>query len=181
MTWDTNSKHRSIRSCRTWTTRSPSVAGAWCTVPVSSRNGCNPAGRGPENRRSHACDPTPATHARGAPGARKPTDRCRPAQSLSRSLVTASPPGLIVSTKKIAAAVSGASTGCGCGSGKGRATAGTPDHSVTTRPSLRNPYACTRKINAADAPQPGRGRLHPAAFLEQDKQAHHGQDLGADP
>ena len=76
----------------------------------------------------------PATQPSGASGTRKPTDRCRPAQSASRSRTAGSPPGSIVSTRKIAAAVSGASTGCGSGSGSGRATAGTCDHSVTQCP-----------------------------------------------
>src|SRR5712671_4032955 len=134
MTWLANSKHTSIRSCRRWKSRSPGVETARCTVPASSRNGCSSAGRGPENSRSHAAEPIPATQASGASGTRNPTDRCSPAQSASRSLTASSPPGSMISTMKIAAAVSGASTGCGSGSGSGRATAGTCDHSVTKRP-----------------------------------------------
>src|SRR6266487_5611169 len=157
MTWLTNSKHTSIRSCRTWKSRSPGVETARCTVPASSRNGCSSAGRGPENSRSHASEPIPATQASGASGTRNPTDRCRAAQSASRSLTVSSPPGSMVSTMKIAALVSGASTGCGSGSGSGRATAGTCDHSVTKRPFPADTKLPRGKVSRDRSGQPSRG------------------------
>jgi hypothetical protein len=51
------------------------------------------------------------------PGGRKPTDLCRAATSASRSRAAASPPGLMVSTRKIAAVLSGVTIGCGSGDG----------------------------------------------------------------
>src|SRR5690242_6835900 len=197
MTWPANSKHTSIRSCRIWKSRSPGVETARWTVPASSRNGCSSAGRGPENSRSHAPEPMPATQASGASGTRNPTARCRPAQSASRSRTASSPPGSIISTRKIAAAVRGASTGCGSGSGSGRATAGTCDHSVTNRPSRSAASFPEAKVSPTGARGSGgagtrlvryesrRGRSaallpHPPAPPERDEQDHHSQDLGAD-
>src|SRR5882724_379144 len=189
MTWLTNSKHTSIRSCRTWKSRSPGVETARCTVPASSRNGCSSAGRGPENSRSHAAEPIPATQASGASGTRNPTDRCKPAQSASRSLTVSSPPGSMVSTMKIAAVVSGAITGCGSGSGSGRATAGTCDHSVTERPFPADTKLPSGKVSPVPSPGPSRGRnrcggsallAHPAAPPEHHEQGDDGQHLGAD-
>src|SRR5262249_40604426 len=130
----------------------------------------------------------PATQARGASGTRNPTDRCSPAQSASRSLTASSPPGSIVSTMKIAAVVSGASTGCGSGSGSGRATAGTCDHSVTERPLPVGTKLPRGRVSRGCPRQPPRGRLdrasapraHPAAPPEHDQQGGDGYQLGAD-
>src|SRR6201987_4839767 len=61
MIWLTNSKHTSIRSCRTWKSRSPGVETARCTVPASSRNGCSSAGRGPEKSRSRTASSPPGS------------------------------------------------------------------------------------------------------------------------
>jgi hypothetical protein len=88
---------------------------ARCFGPESSRKECNSAGRDPLNKRSQAAEPMPVTQARPADGVRNPTDLSSAATSASRSRTIASPPGLMVTTRKIAAALSGVSTGCGIG------------------------------------------------------------------
>ena len=111
MIWPASSKQRSICVARMWKSRSPGVETARCLSPTSAGNGCSSSGRGPLNKRSHASDPTPATHVSSPSGRRKPTARCSPAQSLSNSRAVGSPPGSMVNTRKIAAPVSGLRTG----------------------------------------------------------------------
>src|SRR5689334_5681886 len=50
-------------------------------------------------------------------GSREPFVRAKPATSGSASWTVASPPSSMVTTRKIAAGVSGARTGCGCTGG----------------------------------------------------------------
>jgi hypothetical protein len=80
------------------------VETARCTVPASSRNGCSSAGRGPENSRSHAPEPIPATQASGASGTRNPTARCKPGPVGEQVPDGLLPAGSMVSTRNIAAA-----------------------------------------------------------------------------
>ncbi len=80
-------------------------------------NGCSSAGRGPSNNRSQACEPIEVITDRFLAGSRNPVDRTNPEIPASASCTTSSPPASMVTTKKIAAGVSGASTGCGCGMG----------------------------------------------------------------
>jgi len=80
-------------------------------------NGVSSAGRGPENKRSHAADPIDVTTDNFLSGSRKPTARTNPAMSGSASWTAASPPSSMVSTRKMAAGVNGAVTGCGSGAG----------------------------------------------------------------
>src|SRR5215831_9005287 len=84
-------------------------------APASSRNGCSPAGRCPLNKRSQAAEPIPVAHVSAAAGIREHTDRCSPARSGSRPRIACSPPGLTVTTRKIAVSVGGLSTDCGTG------------------------------------------------------------------
>src|ERR1019366_1175859 len=95
--------------------RSPGVDTARCLSPTNSGSGCNSAGLGPLNSRSHADDPRPTTQVRPPSGILDPTDRCSPATSPSRSRAVASPSGAIVTTRKIAVPVSGLSTGWAVG------------------------------------------------------------------
>jgi hypothetical protein len=114
-----NSKHMSIDSALMWNSRSPGVAGAWWRGPRSSMNGVSSAGRGPENRRSQASDPIEVTTERCLSVSRKPTARTNPDMSGSPSWTeeAASCPSSMVTTRKMAAGVNGAVTGCGSGSG----------------------------------------------------------------
>jgi hypothetical protein len=112
-----NSKHMSIDMALMWNSRSPGVAGAWCRGPSSSMNGVSSAGRGPENIRSQASDPIDVTTERRLSVSRKPTARTNPEISGSASCTAASPPSSMVTTRKMAAGVNGAVTGCGNGAG----------------------------------------------------------------
>jgi hypothetical protein len=85
----------------------------------------------------------------------------------------------MVSTMKIAAVVSGASTGCGSGSGSGRATAGTCDHSVTERPFPADTKLPSGKVNRVPSPGPCRGHA-PGPFGARDGTGAAGQHLDAD-
>ncbi len=62
-------------------------------------------------------EPIEVTIDRRLAGSRNPIARTRPARSGSASWTVASPPGSIVATRKMAAGVNGASTGCGSGVG----------------------------------------------------------------
>src|ERR1700730_5037123 len=108
------SKQRSIRFARIWNSRSPGVETAWCWAPRISRNGWSPAGRGSPNSRSHASDPIPITQERPASSSRNSTARINAGRSAQndRTAARLSRPGFIVTTRKIAARVSGADTGC---------------------------------------------------------------------
>src|SRR5262249_52997982 len=99
---------------RIWNSRSPGVETAWCGPARISRNGWSSAGRGFPNSRSHASDPIPITQERPASRSRNSTARINPARSAQNDRTTArlSGPGFIVTTRKIAARVSGADTGC---------------------------------------------------------------------
>ena len=104
-------------SARIWNKISPGVATAWRVPTRISRNGCNSAGRGSPNSRSHAADPNAMTQDRFSSASRKPTARMSAARSAHSDLTAAqlSAPGLMVTTRKIAVRVSGALTGCGIG------------------------------------------------------------------
>ncbi|OOK70488.1 dyp-type peroxidase domain protein [Mycobacterium kansasii] len=91
----------------------PGVAGAVCRGPCSATNGCSFAGRGPENNRSHACEPIEVTADRFLPGSRNPIARTNPEMSANPSCTAVSPPSSMMATRKIAAGVSGARMGCG--------------------------------------------------------------------
>src|SRR5690606_30026245 len=78
----------------------------------SGTNGWSPAGRGPSNSRSHMSEPMPVTTDRPPSGMRNPTERRRPERSSSRSRTVSSAPSSTVTTRKIAASVSGVSIGC---------------------------------------------------------------------
>src|SRR5262245_51072693 len=110
-----SSKHRSMRLARMWNKRSPGVATAWRSPARTSRNGCSSAGRGGPNRRSHASDPMPMTQDRPGSMSRNSTARNSAERSPQndRRIARLSAPGLTVTTRKIAARVSGADTGCG--------------------------------------------------------------------
>ena len=66
------------------------------------------------NNRSHASDPIPITQDRPASRSRNSTARIKAGRSAQndRTAVRLSGPGFIVTTRKIAARVSGADTGC---------------------------------------------------------------------
>src|SRR3989442_8742973 len=66
--------------------------------------------------RSHASDPKPSTHERLPSSSRKPTERTSAARSAQKDRIAPRfpAPGLTVTTRKIAARVSGIATGCGC-------------------------------------------------------------------
>ncbi len=102
MIWPASSKHGYSRPARIWNSRSPGVDTARCRGPISSRNGCSSAGRGPPNSRSQAVEPMPATQLSLSSGTRNPTARCSAGRLESRSRATGSPPGSIVTTRKIA-------------------------------------------------------------------------------
>src|SRR5215472_9485371 len=110
-----NSKQRPSGSARMWNKTSPGVARAWRVPAWISRNGCNSAGRGSPKSRSHAADPNDMTQERFWSASRNPTARNSAARSphSDRTAATLSSPGLIVTTRKIAARVSGAATSCG--------------------------------------------------------------------
>ncbi|ETZ75422.1 dyp-type peroxidase family domain protein [Mycobacterium sp. MAC_080597_8934] len=81
--------------------------------PCSSTKRCSSAGRGPENKRSQTSEPIEAIADNRFCGSRKPIARTSPEMSCSASCTVASPPSSTVSTRKIAAGVSGARMGCG--------------------------------------------------------------------
>src|SRR5712692_9615474 len=110
-----SSKHRSIRCARTWKSTSPDVETAWRSPARISRNLCSSLGLGCPKSRSHASDPKPATHERLPSSSRKPTERTREARFPQNDRITARlpAPGLTVTTRKIAARVSGVDTGWG--------------------------------------------------------------------
>ncbi len=78
--------------------------------PRTRETGAARPGRGSPSIRSHRAEPIPVTQTSSPSGIRKPTDRLRALTSERRSLAAPSPPGSTVSTRKIAAAVSGVST-----------------------------------------------------------------------
>ena len=98
-----------------WNSRSPGVATAWRGPATISWNGCSSAGRGAPNRRSQTSEPNAMMQDRCSSGSRNPTERSRAARSPQsvRTAVSAAAPGATVTTRKIAARVSGAATGCG--------------------------------------------------------------------
>src|ERR1700723_3443983 len=97
-------------------------------------DGCTSFGLGPPKNRSHASEPIPMTHDSRPSRSRKPTARKRAERSPHRDRTTASHsgPDLIVTTRKMAARVSFATTGCGIADGKLRSLSGlicsTPVH-----------------------------------------------------
>ncbi len=109
-----SSKDRSMRLARMWNSRSPGVETAWRAPARISRKGCNSAGRGCPNRRSHAPAPKPMTQESPPSRSRNSTARTSAARSPQSERRTArfSGPGLSVATRKIAARVSGAATAC---------------------------------------------------------------------
>src|SRR5580693_3653149 len=117
MIWVTSSKHKSIRSARTWNSRSPGVAKAWREPALISRKGCSSAGRGWPNSLSQASDPIPITQERFPSISRKPTARNSAGRSPQndRTASRLSSPGLTVATIKIAARVNAWTTACGAG------------------------------------------------------------------
>jgi hypothetical protein len=118
-----------------WNSRSPGVEGARCSGPTSSRKGCSSAGRGPLNMRSHACEPMPTTQLSLSFGTLNPTARSSAGRSASSSRTTGSAPMSTVTTRKIAALVSGLSTSCGttclAGSAIGHAPSSSHSRSAT--------------------------------------------------
>ena len=108
-----SSKHRSIRFARMWNSKSPGVETAWRAPARISRNTCNSAGRGGPKSRSHASDPKPMTQERPPSRSRNSTARNSAERSpqKDRTVARLSGPGFIVTTRKIAARVSGAATG----------------------------------------------------------------------
>ncbi len=80
-------------------------------------NGVSSAGRGPENSRSQASDPIEVTTERCLSESRNPIARTNPEMSGKASCTAASPPSSMVITRKMAAGVNGAVTGCGSGAG----------------------------------------------------------------
>src|ERR1700758_3991347 len=96
-----------------------------CRGPFSSSNGCSSAGRDPENSRSHACEPMDVTTDSCLAGSRKPIARTNPDSSGSASWTAASPPSSMVATRKMAAGVKGARTGCAKAGGTRPTLAGT--------------------------------------------------------
>src|SRR5580693_8360000 len=109
-----SSKDRSMRLARMWNSRSPGVETAWRDPDRISRNGCNSAGRGAPNRRSHASDPNPSTQESPASISRNSTARKRAERSAQKDRTVArfSAPGFTVSTRNIAARDSAAAIGC---------------------------------------------------------------------
>ena len=108
------SKQRSIRFARMWNSRSPGVETAWRGPARISRNRWSSAGRGSPNSWSQAPDPVPITQERPASRSRNSTARINARRSAQndRTAARLSGPGFIVTTRKIAARVSGADTGC---------------------------------------------------------------------
>src|SRR5215471_17787680 len=161
MIWLASSKHRSIRTARIWNSASPAVATA-CRGPASiSLNGWSSAGLSVPAMRSHAAAPKPVTQVRCPSRSRNPTARTRPARSAhrSRTVATLFSPGVISTTRKIAAPVSGAATACGsgaaprvndavtaCGSG-----AAAPPVSVVTRLSSTVRRSSTEPLRHVEA------------------------------
>src|ERR1700691_2072038 len=109
-----SSKHRSMRLARMWNNKSPGVATAWRPPARNSRKGCSSAGRGDPKSRSHASDPNPITQESWPSKSRNSTARSSPERSAQneRRVARFSTPGLRVTTRKIAARVSEAATGC---------------------------------------------------------------------
>jgi len=109
-----SSKHKSMRLARIWKRRSPGDDTAWREPARTSRKGCSSAGRGSPNRRSHASEPIPITQLRPASRSRNSTARISAESSAQneRTAARLSGPGFMVTTRKIAARVSGADTGC---------------------------------------------------------------------
>ncbi len=93
---------------------SPGVAIASRAPARNSRNGCSSAGRGLPNSRSQTSEPNETMQDNRPSRSRNPTARSRLAMSAhsERTAVSASGPGLTVTTRKIAAGVSGAATSC---------------------------------------------------------------------
>lgn len=93
---------------------SPGVAGAHRAPARNSRNGCNSAGRVWPKSRSQTSEPNDRMQDKPPLRSRKPTARNRLAISLQseRTALSASVPGLTVTTRKIAAGVSGEATSC---------------------------------------------------------------------
>ena len=93
--------------------------------PVSRRHGVHrrgspgmcaaPPGAAARKNRSHASDPNAMTHERSSSRSRNPTARTSAARSAQseRTAWRLSSPGFSATTRKIAARVSGAATGCG--------------------------------------------------------------------
>ncbi len=103
-------------------------------------------------------EPIPATQVRSPVELRKPTERCNPARSGSRSRTAVCPPSATVTTRNMAAAVSAPSTGWDAGEGRARASGpGTdgvavmPGHLLRHRRALRR---CGRLACAARRPAP---------------------------
>src|SRR5580658_828919 len=103
-----------MRFARMWNSKSPGVETAWRAPARISRNTCSSAGRGGPKSRSHASDPKPTTQERSPSRSRNPTARNNAARSPQNDRRDArlSKPGFSVATRKIAARVSGAATGC---------------------------------------------------------------------
>src|SRR5262245_55461504 len=120
MIWVASSKHRSMLTARMWKRMSPGVATARCR-PRISRKGCNSFGRCDPKSLAQASEPNAMTHDRRPSRSRKPTARRRAARSpqTARTAARCSGPGFTVTTRKMAAGVSGATTGCGIAAGMG--------------------------------------------------------------
>ena len=97
-----------------WNSKSPGVETAWRAPERISRNGWSLAGRGDPKSRSQASDPKAMTQERPASRSRNSTARNNAARSPQndRRVARLSKPGFTVATRKIAARVSGAPTGC---------------------------------------------------------------------
>ena len=144
-----SSKHRSMRLARMWNSRSPGVAMAWRAPARNSRNGCSSAGRGWPNRRSQASEPMPMTQDSPAFEIAKAHRAQQPGEIRAERPHVArfARPGLMVTTRKIAARVSGADTACGMaatGSGVACVVIGIVSWQArkVEPPSMDNPNQC---------------------------------------
>ena len=107
-----SSKHRSSRWARMWNSRSPGVAIAVCLAPTNPGNGCSEPGAarrtaGP-TARADADDARQL--ALGQPEADRPLQPADVRQQFANAVLGT---GFTVSTRKIAASVSGVRTACG--------------------------------------------------------------------
>ena len=95
------------------------MATAWREPARISRNGCSSAGRGGQTAGPTPPIRMPMTHERFPSMSRKPTARTSAARSPQneRTAPRLSAPGFTVTTRKIAARVSGVATGCGTAAG----------------------------------------------------------------
>ncbi len=102
-----------MRLARMWKSKSPGVETAVCFSPRISRKGCSIAGRGEPKSLSHASDPMLMMQERPASRSRISTARKIPLRSPQndRTVARVCGSGLRVTTRNIAARLSGAATG----------------------------------------------------------------------